>query len=331
MPYDYTAAINAAQAVVDRQENKEGGSGYTYPLLYPPKNNTIVVRPLFNPASGQIVRLINRHEKVPCYRTYNIECPICKVMQEVKDMTGQDPFGRAKASKSRGLAFAQFISSTSPVDKGGNRGTFTPGEIVLFMFPWTVYTQINTTIQAIAQTPTGMDQAFSHADSGLYIQISVDNSFKYTTTQVPYMTFPSGKTDEEFSKMLDEMESLNEQVVPSSITEEVDKQVKEYSDAIYRQYVVPRTPTQGVPQGTAPVNYGSSAQAVPQQSYSTAAVSSPTNQGVSQNSSPQTPPAPAVGSRPACFGKHVQGSPQCITCPVEVMCMDPTSNSSTPW
>lgn len=335
MPYDFTAAVSAAQAVVDSQENKGEGSSYTYPLLYPPKGNTIVVRPLFNPASGQIVRLINRHEKVPCYRTYNIECPICKVMQEVKDMTGQDPFGRTKASKSRGLAFAQFISSTVPVDKGGNRGNFTPGEIVLLMFPWTVYTQINTSIQAIAQTPTGMDQAFSHADSGFYIQINVDNNFKYTTTQVPYMTFPSGKTDEEFTQMLENMESLNEQVVPSTITEEVDKQVKEYADAIHRQYIAPRVPNQGVPQGTAPVNYGSSAQTPPVPSYTTATPTIPSTPstpqappvGVSQPVAPQAPPAPQqVGSNPACFGKHVQGSPQCITCPVEAMCMSPADD-----
>ena len=344
MSYDFQSAVAAAKAVVESQENKES-SNYKYPLLYPPQNNTIVVRPLFNPASGQIVRLVNRHEKVPCYRTYGIECPICKVQQQVKDVTGQDPFGRTKASRSRGLSFAQFISSTSPIDKGGNRGNFQPGDIILFMYPWSVYQQINTMIQAIAQTPTGMEQAFSHAASGLYIQINVDNNFKYTTTQVPYLTFPTQQTDDDFFKMLDGMESINEQVIPSSITEEVDKQVKEYSDAIYRQYIAPRTATQGVPAGTAPVNYGTAAPMNPQFAQTAPAPTAVPNYTTpiptvdptmvppvapvmpAPAAAPATTTTPPPSGQPACMGKHVQGSPQCVCCPAEVECI----NCSTPF
>lgn len=315
MAFDFQSAIAAASAVVEKQES-QSSKEYTYPLVYPQVGQSIVVRPLFNPKSGQIVRLVNRHEKVACYRTYGIDCPICKVQQQVKDMTGQDPFGRAKKSKARGICFAQYISSTNQYDKGNNRGILQPGETILFMFPWSVYTQINALIAAIGQTPTGMDQAFCHSQSGMYIQVSVSPDFKYTTTNVPYMTFPSSQSDEEFMNMLEGMESLTEQVLPSTITEEVDKQVKEYADAIYRQFINPQVPNQAPYQTPTPqpVDYiATSVQQTPLMNMST---TPPVGAQSIQ------PPVTEQFQNPACFGNHQDNSPQCICCPVEMLCVD---------
>ena len=268
MAFDFGAAIAAANQVVENTQNREGSSNssYAYPLVYPQKGSTLTIRPLFNPASGQVLRLVNRHQKIACYRTYNQECPICKVMQQVKDTTGQDPFGRNQASKSRGICFAQFISSTVNIDKGNDKGILQPGEIILAMFPWSVYSQINATIQAAAQTPTGMDQGFSHAQSGLYLQIQVTNDFKYTTTPVPYMTFPTQMSDDQFIDFLDKMPSLYEQVLPSTVTDEVKKQVDEYADGIYRQYIAPRVAAapQMTPGTAAPTNFGQQVPQAPQ-------------------------------------------------------------------
>lgn len=293
--YDFTAAIQAATAAIEGSNTGETKK-YPYPLVYPQPGTTLVFRPLFNPASGQILRLINRHEKVACYRTYNTECPICKIQKSVSAMLGTDPFSKKKGSKTRGLCFAQFISSTLPIRKGSdaNSPVIQPGDFILFMFPWSVYQQINAIIQAIGQTPTGMEQAFCHADSGCYLQVSVSNDgkFTYTTTQVPYMTFPTGMSDEDFTAKLDSMESLMEQVLPSTITEEIAKQVTEYEQEIYKQYIAPRTPTVGVPEGTAPVSID---QVIPNTTVPTA-------------------------EHLPCFGKHQDNSPQCICCPDEALC-----------
>lgn len=318
MAYDFQAAVAAASAAVNQAGLSGESKNYKFPLVYPQPGQTMVVRLLFNPASGQIVRLVNRHEKVPCLRTYGAECPICKVMQEVKDATGQDPFGRTKASRARGISFAQFISSTIPIDKGGDKGVLQAGDNILFMYPWSVYNQISALIQAVAQTPTGMDQAFSHANQGLYIQISVTPDFKYTTTTVPFMTYTNGMNDEEFIKMLDGMESLNDQVIPATINETVESQVKEYSEAIYRQFIAPRIPSQTPQTAPAPMS---------QQSYTSPSITSnPTS------AYPQQPTTPTVGistvnqsvnpsaTTPACMGNH-NGSPQCICCPLEVQCI----------
>lgn len=245
MGFDFQSAINEAQKVVSTSGEGGGVTYKKYPLVYPQAGASIIVRPLFNPKSGQIVRLVQRHEKVACYRTYGIECPICKTQQQIKDMTGQDPFGKTSASKSRGICFAQFVSATYPAKKGGDGGELLqPGELILFMFPWSVYTQINAIIQATAQTPTGMDQAFSHAQTGLFIQVTVTKDFKYTTVSVPYMASPTQQSDDDFIKMLDEMDSLADQVLPSQITEEISKQVQEYTDNLNRQYIAPRVPNQ---------------------------------------------------------------------------------------
>ncbi len=325
MSIDFTQVLQQAAAATQNSGTNGENKQYPYTLVYPQPGATIVLRPLFNPASGQIVRLVHRHEKVACYRTYGVECPICKTMKSVKDMTGQDPFGRKKASKSRGLCFAQFISSTTPVRKGtdANSPIVQPGETILFMFPWSVYQQINAIIQAIGQTPTGMDQAFCHAQSGCYIQVNVSNDgkFTYTTTQVPYMTFPTDKTDEQFLKDLEGMPSLNEQVLPPTITEEVAKQVTEYEQEIYKTYVSPRVPN------AAPVT-GQMPQSITQQftGYQPPVAPPAT---ATPSTIPVVPPTATTSDmnagHPECYGKHQENSPQCICCPDEINCQEETT------
>lgn len=305
--YDFSKATAIAQSINNGDDSSN--KSYKYPLVYPAPNSTLVLRVLFNPASGNVVRLINRHGKIPCYKTYNQECPICKVQQQVKDLTGQDPFARKDASKSRGIAYAQFVSSTTPIKK--NETEFVnPGDIVLFMFPWSVYQQINASIQGFG--PTGMERAFTHADEGFFIQVQVGPDFKYTTTQLPYMSNNFGYTDETFLAMLDGMDSLLDQVIPESITEEVDKQVKEYATSIQKEYITPAVPNQG-PINATPVNYGTPTSVTPTP-IPTQAQAQPVYQ-------PTPTPVASPASRPQCFGCHEDGSPKCIVCPDEMMCM----------
>ena len=339
--FNFQEAIAKANQVVERTSSSESKE-YKYPLVYPMQGQTMVVRPLFNPASGQIVRLIDRHEKIPCYRSYGVDCPICNVMQQVRDLTGHDPFAMKNARKSRGICFAQFISSTLPIDKGGNKGVLKPGEIILMMFPWKVYSQMNVLIQSIAQTPTGMDQAFCHADTGVYVQISRSSDNQYVTTNVPYMTFTTGMTDDQFIEMLNGMESLLDQCIPATITPEVDKQVKEYADAINRQYITPRIPTT-TPPNPVPQNFNRGPadmtppwESAPQQAgpmttgtpWVQPVVTTSTTPAQPIPSSPAVAPQTSIPSAnndmPVCFGQHQPNSPQCLCCPAEVQCQEKT-------
>lgn len=321
MAFDYQSAI--AQAVNAAKNTSSEPQNYTYPLVYPSAGSTLVVRILFNPKSGQIVRLVNRHEKTACLKTYGVECPICKVMEDVKNMTGQDPFGRTKASRSRGLAIAEFVSSTVEYKKGNQ--SIRPGDLVLLMFPWSVYSAINEMIQAIAQTPTGMDMAFGHANSGMFVQITVTSDFKYTCVQIPYMVSPVQRTDEQFLDMLENCEPLNEQVLPSTINEEVNKSVQEYADSIYRQYITPSVPNQGVPAGTAPQSMQQFTNPAPQTATPQwIAPGVTTTQAPPQFVNPAVPPfvPNTTSGSPACFGQHKDNDPTCICCPMEMQCIE---------
>lgn len=354
MAYDFSAAIAAAQQAIEQGNNST--PTYKYPLVYPQKGSSITIRPLYNPASGQILRLVYRHEKTACYLTYNQDCPICKLHQDVKNLTGQDIFNR----KARGICFAQYISSTNPISKGNNKGNLQSGEIILFMFPRTVYNSMNEQIQVISQNPTGMDQAFSHPEQGLYLQISVDANFQYTTTTVPYSSYPlknpdgTNMNDDQFMAFLDNIDNLYEQVLPKDITEETMKQVQEYCDELYKQYIQPSTPTMGVPQGTAPQSFANVAQQAPVPPQAPSQTNNAIPQGtvpgapVMNNTAPSNvppaPPAPPVGptatnqapavqsattapsntNRPQCFGCYNGTNPNCICCPEDLVCKEAT-------
>ena len=315
MAFDFSNVVNTATDVVAKTTDTDKVV-YPYPLVYPTPGQTIVVKLLFNPASNSVVRLVNRHEKVPCYKSYGIECPICKAMQQVVDTTGQDPFGKSK-SKSRGISFAKLISSTKPIEYGGERDkkTLSPGDTILLMYPWSVYTQINQLISAVASTPSGMERAFCSADQGLFIQISVSNEYKYSTTNVPFFTYATGLTDEQYMKSLEEMPNLNDQVIPAKIDDKVNAQVKEYADNIYREFISPRVPNQN-PTATTPV-FANTVPTIPVAPNNTTGgyVPNPT-----VNIS-QTTPTVETPSRPLCFGGYVENEPKCICCPYEVECM----------
>ena len=346
MAFDFTAAV---QTALSSTGNGDGEKTYKYKLVYPQKGGVLTLRLLFNPKSNLITRLVQRHEKVACLRTYGKskeECPICKMQEDVKNTTGMDPFAKTSATKSRGVSFAQFISSTVPIE-GVN-----PGDNIVFMYPWSVYQQINQMIQATAQSPTGMDMAFCHSNNGMFIQITVTNDFKYSCVQLPYMTFTNGMTDEQFIEMLNNMDSLNDQVLPAQITEEVMKQVNEYAQEIYKQYLEPKTtPTYGVPQNTAPIGFNTvpqqtnvvppqptAPQPVPSVPFNQPYTSTPLQNVVTPAitpianfaANPTVPVTPVISTNavpntansvPACFGQHVDGEPKCICCPVEVQCL----------
>ena len=365
MAYDFSSAINAATQTVNGTK-AENGVKYPYPLVYVPKGETIVVKILFNPKSGQIARPVNRHDfegnKVACYRTYGMECPICKLLNEVTAVHGKDLLGKS-LSKTRGISFAQYMSSTNPIEVGGegHKTPLKPGDIILFMYPWSVYTQINAMIQAVSQSPSGMERAFCTADEGLFLQIQCSSDYKYTTVLVPYMAYKSGLTNEQYTKMLDEMPNLNEQVLPSSVTSEIDAQVKETVNTIYKKYIAPRVPNQNtatiepitlntpvqapaspnIMPAQAPVNnnnineddlpfYLSSEQETPnvitgKQLFAGApAFNTGTPLPNMGNTVSQTVPVnqtAPVNGKPECYGQHQDGTPKCIVCPHELTCI----------
>lgn len=229
--YDFSAMMKQAQQVVD---NSSEGRSYKYQILYPGPGVT-TVRLLFNPKSGIATRLIQRHRigesQVPCLRTYGQECPICKAIENVKNATGTEL--KCK-SQSRGISFAQFVSADHKV--GTEKNPIKTKDIVLLMYPWSVYQELNKFIQMISQSPEGMAQFFTKA-SGSVHSITRDENNKYSVMMNPYTPFQSAENDEEFDHLLDSCEDLNEQILPSTPTQEIIDQVNKAAQAIEDDYL----------------------------------------------------------------------------------------------
>ena len=236
MAFDLSSVIEQANNAINGSESK----GNKYALFYPGVG-TSTVKLLFNPKSNSLFRLINRHEwmdkqKVPCLKTFgkDVECPICKAIQDVKNSKGID-LARHK-SKVRGIAFAHLVSVDYP-----QTGKFAPseGDVVLFMFPWTVYTALSQVIADSQSNPQQLEQLVAKNEGyGFSIRHTEDN--KYTVMLSPFKQYKTCSSDEEFEKLLKGLDSLNDLIVPASIdsmTEDQMNKVKQVANEITMKYL----------------------------------------------------------------------------------------------
>ena len=296
MAFDLSSVVKQANEAITSGENK----GSKYAIFYPGVG-TSVVKLLFNPKSNSLFRLINRHEwldkqKVPCLKTFgrDVECPICKAIQDVKNAKGID-LSRHKA-KVRGLAFAQLESVDYPLT-----GKYAPseGDIVLFMFPWTVYTALSQAIADAQSNPEQLEQLIASNEGYAFtIRHSEDN--KYTTMPSIFKKYKTCSSDEEFNKLLENLDSLNDLMVPASLdamTEEQMNKVKKVADEINMKYL-----------------YGDSkgsSQSLDQMAKNS--LDSSTGNNSSAN----------LSDKPECFGKVNTGdidSNKCLLCPAQAEC-----------
>lgn len=225
MAYDFTNAVQSATQEQAGLANNNNAQGYQYKLVYP-QVGQLQLRLLFNPKSNNIIRKIVRHEindqKIPCYCGFGMprsECPICSTLNKVKEVTGQVPQG--SWAKTRGIFYAQYISSTYPI------ADVKQGDVILTMVPKTVYDQMMAWIPQNAQN---LDKVFSYNEA-MPIQISRDAEHKYVMQPVAFNTFksvnigdtPEAKAQEEqgFNDLMSKLPNLNEVFVPLSITDEI--------------------------------------------------------------------------------------------------------------
>lgn len=331
MSFDLSQVLRNAEEIKANNENE--GSGSNMKLLYT-LDGDLKVKLLFNPASGLVTRKIDRHTvggtKVPCMTMYGGSCPVCKQVETIQNTKGLDLWKLKKTT--RGLAYAQYIESNYKWSKPEDQPR--AGEIVLLMFPWTVYKDINKLIaEAGAQA-----ESVVASNTGRIVKISRykdGNQVKYSTSidawAQPFTSCePQGDKsgDQVFEEMLTSMQSLNEKICPPAITDDVVTKCKEVSDTLYREYLqgsvdmyVPTPQPSYVPPTTAPADFNpQQPNFAPQQ----------TNFAPQQpnNFAPQPPNtfAPQQSSQPnypECFGQANSGNVdknKCLICPFEVHC-----------
>ena len=296
MAFDLSSVVKQANDAIMAGEPK----GSKYPIFYPGVG-TSVVKLLFNPKSNSLFRLINRHEwmdkqKVTCLKTFgkDVECPICKAIQDVKNAKGID-LARHK-SKVRGLAFAQLISVDYPLT-----GKYSPseGDIVLFMFPWTVYTALSQVVAEAQSDETQLEQLIaSNEGYGFSIRHTEDN--KYTTMPNVFKKYKTCPSDEKFVELLENLDSLNDLIVPSgldSMSEDQMNKVKKVANEITMKYLYGES--------------GKESQSLDQMAKNS--IDSSINKGSLVDTS----------DKPPCFGKVNTGdidSNQCLMCPCQAEC-----------
>lgn len=317
--FDLSKVMQSAMEVKQSSDSEGGNNNSKYKLIYTLEGD-IKVKLLFNPASGLVTRKIDRHSiggtKVPCMSMYAQQCPVCKQVETIQNTKGLDLWKLKKIT--RGIAFAQYIESNYKWSKPEDQPK--PGEIILLMFPWSVYKDINKIIaEAGAQAETVVA-----TNTGRVVKISrykEGNMTKYSATvdawAQPYTTCQGG--DQEFEQLLSGMESLNDKICPVQITDDIVKQCKEMSDSLYREYLAGNVET-NVPQQQAPAgNFGNF---TPQQpnNFSNFAPQQPG--GNMNNFQPQQPQGANVPpNAPKCFGCHNQcDANKALLCPYEQLC-----------
>lgn len=329
MGYNLSGVMSSAKQVADRSE----GGDYKYQLLYPGIGLT-EVRLLFNPLSNSCMRLINRHtigeEKVACMRTYDREkrCPICDALTDIKNATGTDMY--KMASKTRGIALAQFVKANYKVsDK------IKPGDIVLFMFPWTVYKEIQETLGRLPNEEALA--AILTDNTGYTLQVSHDPNHNYSATLSPFGQYTSCDDQAAFDQLLASLENLNDQILPANVTEELTRSMVNHAADLRAQYLKiqpQQVITEDRPIDQSPVVTGTNYSQMQQKPddeipfdhgtiTETTVVQTPVGQTIETVTTKDSSPTVGANGKPECFGKY--GSPEidgnmCLLCPEEMSC-----------
>lgn len=255
MSFDLSSVLNQAQEVTAQQQNSDRSK---IRLIYP-SAGTLKVKLLYNPKSNLVARQFKRHKvgntNYVCLGSYGLECPICKTIDSIKNATGVDVW--QLNAKTRGISYAQYIGS-----EGYKWDTKNPepqvGELILIMYPWTIYQDINR----IISTAGVHANELIATNNGKIFKITRwrENSQEKYRAELDafntYTTIPCNindpndvaKADIEFDKYLNELPNLSEAVIPASPNEDTYKFANEASEALTRDYLRGTGYNNGMPQ-----------------------------------------------------------------------------------
>lgn len=250
--FDLSSVLNKAATETQNAENS-GGSNNGPKLIYP-QQGTIQVRLLFNPASGLVMRKYEQHKvgdsKVACLQMYGKECPVCKIINDINNAKGTDLWKNKRTT--RGIAYAEYVASDYKWEKPEDAPK--AGDVVILMFPWSVYTDLNRIISSAGQNIYSL--VASNIGGVIKISRFTENKqVKYKAEIDAFnMQHQTRPTDDEYNKLLTEQVSLNEKFMPAEFSEDILVKAKELADQLNREYLSPVNVQPHV--GTAGTNLG---------------------------------------------------------------------------
>lgn len=247
--FDLSSVLaQAAQVTKEQEENDNSGMKLIYPQA-----GVMKVRLLFNNASQTVMRKFERHTvngtKVPCLTQYGQECPVCKTLDNIQNVKGVDLWKYKRTT--RGIAYAEYIESDYKWDKPTDAPA--KGEIIILMFPWTLYTDFNRLISSAGQ------QIYSLIASnvGGVFKISrwtEKGQTKYRAEIDPFDNqHQTRATEEEYNKLIMELPSLNEKFVPMELNENTVKSANALADQLNTEYLTPQVVQPNVGQAGQPL------------------------------------------------------------------------------
>lgn len=235
MPFDLSNVSAQANKVVQSMGGGSNGQGeqreFKYRLVYPGTPGKLSVKLLFNPKANTVSRVVYNHRidgvNIPCMRTWEMDCPICRALRDVKNATGQDhPQLR---SMTRAISLAQYVASDYTIENVNQ------GDVILLMYPWTVYRDVQQILQQ-ANTPEELSLLVA-TNEGMVFDIIHGQDNRYSTQINAFTRYKSCPTDEEFENLLNGLDSLNDLYRPSSPTEDQMNTVNDAAKEISNTYL----------------------------------------------------------------------------------------------
>ena len=234
--FDLSKVIEQAKGVQDRQSDSNRGD---QPRLVYPGPGEIKVKLLINPKSGIVARQTRRHDingtKFICPNMYSEDCATCISLKSIETALGKKvPW--TLNSKFRGVSYAQYVGSSSDYDWSGGAGEPKVGELILFMYPWSVYSEIN---ELIASAGVKADQLISLNESKVFIvkRGMENNRVVYKVTIDPFESYKSFDTDDEFNKFLQDTPDLMEAAAPREVSEDMMRKSQEVASSLEMTYL----------------------------------------------------------------------------------------------
>lgn len=322
---------NLRKAIESDTENVRGNNteNSQYKLVYPFNEGKYKVRILYNP-KGQIVqRKVLRHAtsdkkvKVPCLSVFGEDCPVCNAIKEAEFVRGKDCGAFKKYGYNvRGICYAQLIDAPDETFKDGN---VSRGDIVMLMYPKTVFNAINNImIESGEELESIISDNLGHP---IIIENSRNSNPTYSV-QISLKKEQMCDTDEQFEEILNNLPNINEQFVPLHPDDDIRKSAKALADVVRSEYLDKTI----IDPGTVPnVVYGeevkyTQANTVPTTEVKTVPEITEDDDlpFVVNDTVAETVSTPTPADVPECYGCYKNGEKKCMLCVKEIDCMKAT-------
>ena len=344
MAFNFTEIIAAEtkkQEEASRSNSSGGGIGFK--TVYPFANGRLELKFIGNEPSGMLYRELyfheywsdNKKQTVPClHHMYGVECPICKMIENVQNTFDDKDVWKKYGVKTRGIMFAKLLNYTPDNYFGDTNNPPKPGDIVLFMFPKSVATELR---KLIIEFGDEIDTLFTeNTTRNVTLKIGTQaNGFpEYTffvkNNSTTLCVGEDGNPDQAaFNEFMSKMPNLKEVKYPKEPTEDMMKIHRTITEEMSRKYfgeeVVSKSFANATPMGT-PYTTPTSQ---PTTTFTTSAINeSNVNKAPVENITPaasvvETPTnvsEDSKGEKPPCYGNNKYDA-ECAACPWDSSCV----------